>query len=311
MPVIGYLSARSPEDTAHLVEAFRRGLGETGFFEGHNVTIEYRWALGHQDRLPALAADLVQKPVTVLVSTGGEAAALAARAATSTIPIAFIIGGDPVKLGLASSYRRPGGNATGISILTATLEPKRLELLRELMPHVSTIGALLDPNFPPYEGQLRDLREAARALDLQVEELRASTDAEIDRAFEILAGQRIAALTVVAGPFFDTRREKLVAFAAHHAVPTMYHFREFPVTNFCRSGVRAISRQNCSSPITLTHSIKPIIEGKNVREPRNRVHREMFKRPAPPGRQALAPRAPEAVRPPKPRVLSRCQSSRL
>src|SRR5262249_17620825 len=127
MPVIGYLSARSPEDTAHLVEAFRRGLGETGFFESHNVTIEYRWALGHQDRLPALAADLAQKPVTVLVSTGGESAALAARAATSTIPVAFIIGGDPVKLGLAASYRRPGGDGTGIRILTATLEPKRLE----------------------------------------------------------------------------------------------------------------------------------------------------------------------------------------
>jgi putative tryptophan/tyrosine transport system substrate-binding protein len=201
LPVIGYLSARSPEDTAHLVEAFRRGLGETGFFEGHNVTIEYRWALGHQDRLPALAADLVQKPVSVLVSTGGESAALAAKAATSTIPIAFIIGGDPVKLGLAASYRRPGGNATGISILTATLEPKRLELLRELMPHVSTIGALLDPNFPPYEGQLRDLREAARSLDLQVQELRASTDAEIELAFETVARQRIAALTVVAGHF--------------------------------------------------------------------------------------------------------------
>ena len=167
--------------------------------------------------------------MTVLVSTGGESAALAAKAATSTIPIAFIIGGDPVKLGLAASYRRPGGNATGISILTATLEPKRLELLRELMPHVSIIGALLDPNFPPYEGQLRDLREAARALDLQVQELRASTDAEIDRAFETVARQRIGALTVVAGPFFDTRREKLVDLAVRHAVPTMYHFREFPV----------------------------------------------------------------------------------
>src|SRR5215831_6857626 len=142
MPVIGYLSARSPEDTAHLVEAFRRGLSETGFFEGHNVRIEYGWAFGHQDRLPALAADLVRKPVNVLVSTGGESAALAAKAATSTIPIAFIIGGDPVKLGLAASYRRPGGNATGISILTATLEPKRLELLRELVPHVSSIGAV-------------------------------------------------------------------------------------------------------------------------------------------------------------------------
>ena len=229
MPVVGYLSARSPEDTGHLVEAFRRGLSEAGFFEGHNVRIEYGWAFGQVDRLPELAADLVGKPVNVLVSTGGESAALAAKAATSTIPIAFIIGGDPVKLGLAASYSRPGGNATGISILTAALEPKRLELLRELMPHVSAIGALLDPNFPPYEGQLRDLREAARTLDLQVHELRASTDAEIDRAFETLARQRIAALTVVAGPFFDTRREKLVALAAHHALPTMYHFREFPV----------------------------------------------------------------------------------
>ena len=152
------------------------------------------------------------KPVTVLVSTGGESAALAAKAATSTIPIAFIIGGDPVKLGLAASYSRPGGNATGISILTATLEPKRLELLRELVPQASTIGALLDPNFPPYEGQLRDLREAARTLDLQVLELRASTDAEIDLAFETVARQRIGALTVAAGPFFDTRRDKLVDF---------------------------------------------------------------------------------------------------
>jgi ABC-type uncharacterized transport system substrate-binding protein len=227
MPVIGYLSARSPDDTAHLVEAFRRGLSEAGVVEGQNVTIEYRWALGQADRLPGLAADLVRKPVTVLVSTGGESAALAAKAATSTIPIAFIIGGDPVKLGLAATYSRPGGNATGISILTATLEPKRLELLRELVPQASTIGALLDPNFPPYEGQLRDLREAARALDLQVQELRASNEAEIDMAFEAVARQRIAALTVVAGPFFDTRRDKLVSLAARYAVPTMYHFREF------------------------------------------------------------------------------------
>ena len=227
MPVIGYLSARSPEDTTHLVEAFRRGLSEAGFVEGQNVTIEYRWALGQHDRLPGLAADLVRKPVTVLVSTGGESAALAAKAATSTIPIAFIIGGDPVKLGLAATYSRPGGNATGISILTATLEPKRLELLRELVPQASTIGAFLDPNFPPYEGQLRDVREAARALDLQVQELRVSTDAEIDLAFETVARQRIAAVSVAAGPFFDTRRDKLVTLAARYAVPTMYHFREF------------------------------------------------------------------------------------
>jgi putative tryptophan/tyrosine transport system substrate-binding protein len=227
MPVIGYLSARSPEDTAHLVEAFRRGLSEAGFVEGQNVTVEYRWALGQQDRLPALAADLVRKPVTLFVTTGGESAALAARAATPTIPIAFIIGGDPVKIGLAVSYSRPGGNATGISILTPSLEPKRLELLRELVPQASSIGVLLDPNFPPYADQLRDLREAGRALDLHLHELRASTDAEIDVAFETVARQRIAALMVTAGPFFDTRREKLVALAARHTVPTIHHFREF------------------------------------------------------------------------------------
>ena len=227
MPVIGYLSARSPEDTGHLVEAFRRGLSEAGFVEGQNVMVEYRWARGQQDQLPDLAADLVRKPVTVLVSTGGEAAALAAKGKTSTIPIAFIIGGDPVKLGLVANYKQPGGNATGITILTATMEPKRLELLRELVPHASTIGALLDPNFPPYEAQLRDLREAARALGLQVQDFRVSDDAAIDKAFETIASQKIGAVTVVAGPFFDTRRDKIVALATRHAVPTMYHFREF------------------------------------------------------------------------------------
>jgi putative tryptophan/tyrosine transport system substrate-binding protein len=228
MPVIGYLSARSPEDTAHLVKAFRRGLSEAGFIEGQNVTVEYRWALGQADRLPGLAADLIGKPVTLFVTTGGESAALAAKAATSTIPIAFIIGGDPVKLGLAATYNRPGGNATGISILTETLEPKRLELLRELVPQARTIGAFLDPNFPLHERQLRDVREAARALDLQVQELRVSTDADIELAFETVARQRIAAVLVAARPFFDTRRDKLVTLAARHAVPTMYAFREFP-----------------------------------------------------------------------------------
>jgi ABC-type uncharacterized transport system substrate-binding protein len=226
-PVIGYLSARSPDDTWHLVEAFRRGLREGGFVEGQNATIEYRWGLGEQERLAGLASDLVRKPVSVLVTTGGEGAALAAKAATSTIPIAFVIGGDPVKLGLAASFSRPGANATGISILTATLEPKRLELLRELVPQVSTIGAFLDPNFPPYEDQLRDLRAAAHTLDLQVHEFRCSTDAEIDLAFKTVVQRRVGAIMVTAGPFFDTRREKLVTLAAHYAVPTMYHFREF------------------------------------------------------------------------------------
>jgi putative ABC transport system substrate-binding protein len=227
MPVIGYLSARSPDDTAHLVAAFHRGLGEGGFVEGQNVTIEYRWALGQYDRLPALAAELVRRPVAIFATTGGEPAALAAKAATSTIPIVFLIGGDPVKVGLAASYNRPGGNATGMNILTATLEPKRLGLLRELVPQAATIGVLLNPNFPPAESQLRDLQEAARTIGLQIHVLDASTDRELDAAFETIAQQRIAALAVTADPFFDTRRNKLVTLAARHAVPTMYHFREF------------------------------------------------------------------------------------
>jgi putative ABC transport system substrate-binding protein len=227
MPVIGYLSSRSPDDTAHLVAAFRGGLGEGGFVEGQNVTIEYRWAHGQYDRLPALAAEFVRRPVDILATTGGEPAALAAKAATSTIPIVFLIGGDPVKLGLAASYNRPGGNATGMNILTATLEPKRLGLLRELMPQAATIGVLLNPKFQPAESQLRDLQEAAGTIGLQIHVLNAGSDRELDAVFETIAQQRIAALAVTADPFFDTRRDKLVALAARHAVPTIYHFREF------------------------------------------------------------------------------------
>ena len=227
MPVIGYLSARSPDDTAHLVAAFHRGLGEQGFVEGQNVTIEYRWALGQYDRLPAMVTELVRRPVTVLTATGGEPAALAAKAATSTIPIVFTVGGDPVKQGLVASYNRPGGNATGVSLLTSPLEPKRLGLLRELVPQATTIGVLLNPNLPQSGSQLSDVQEAARTINLQIRVLRASTDREIELAFETIATQRIRALAVTADPFFDTRREKLVALAARNAVPTMYHFREY------------------------------------------------------------------------------------
>ena len=226
MPLIGYLSARSPEDTAHLVAAFRRGLAENGYGEGQNVAIEYRWALGQVDRLPSLAAQLAGRPVAILVATGGETAALAAKAATSTIPIVFSMG-DPVKAGLAASYNRPGGNATGINLLTDTLEPKRLGLLHELVPQVATIGFLLDPNFPPAEAQSKDMQEAARAIGLQIHLLRVNTDREIEAAFETVAQHRIGALAVAASPFFDTRRNTLVALAARHAVPTMYHFREY------------------------------------------------------------------------------------
>src|SRR5262249_6173168 len=193
MPVIGYLSARSPDDTAHLVAAFRRGLGEQGFGEGQNVTIEYQWALGQYDRLAAMAAEFVRRPVTVLTTTGGEPSALAAKAATSTIPIVFAIGGDPVKRGLAARYNRPGGNATGVSLLTNPVEPKRLGLLHELVPQATTVGFLLNPTLPQSGSQISDVQEAARTLNLQVHILRASTDREIESAFESVAPQNIQA----------------------------------------------------------------------------------------------------------------------
>jgi putative ABC transport system substrate-binding protein len=227
LPLIGYLSSRSPDDTRHLLAAFLRGLGELGYVEGQGVMIEYRWALGQYDRLPAMAAELVGRPVAVLVATGGEPAALAAKAATSTVPIVFATGGDPVKLGLAASYNRPGGNATGINFMTATLEAKRLGLMHELLPHVVAVGALLNPDFPLAETQLQDLREAARTLHLQIHALRANTDRDIRAAFETVAQQHIGALVITAGPFFDTRRNELIALAARHAIPTMYQFREY------------------------------------------------------------------------------------
>jgi putative ABC transport system substrate-binding protein len=227
LTVIGYLSARSPDDTAHLVEAFRSGLNENGFVEGRNATIEYRWARGRYDQLPAMAVELAQRPVAILVSTGGEPAALAAKAATSTIPIVFAIGGDLVKLGLVASYNRPGGNATGVDILTNTLEAKRIGLLHELVPQASVIGVLLDPGNTPAVRQLSDIQEAAHALGLQSLVLQASTDRELDAAFETLAQERVLALTVAAAPFFDTRRDKLVALGQRYGIPTIYQFREY------------------------------------------------------------------------------------
>ena len=225
MPIVGYLSIRSSEN--YLAAAFRRGLAETGYVAGQTVAIEYRWAMGRYDRLPAMAAELAQRPVAVLATAGGEPAALAAKAATSIIPIVFAIGGDPVKQGLAASFNRPGGNATGISILTSTLEPKRLGLLHELVPQAKTIAILLNPNFQAFEGQERDVQEAARSLGVHIDVLRASSDRDIETAFETVARQGIAALAVGADPFFDTRRDKLVALAERQMVPTMYHFREF------------------------------------------------------------------------------------
>jgi ABC-type uncharacterized transport system substrate-binding protein len=228
MPVIGYLCARSPEDTTHLVEAFRRGLKETGFIDGQNVTVEYRWALGQYDRLPAMAAEFARRPVAIIVATGGDPAALAAKAASSTIPIVFVTG-DPVKAGLVASYSRPGGNATGINLLTTTMEPKRVGILHDLMPQASTIAVLVDPRFPTAGMQSRDIEEAAHAIGIQTEVFHASTDSEINAAFQSIAQRRLPALLVAGAPFFDTRRGNLIALAAQHKLPTIYQFREYAV----------------------------------------------------------------------------------
>jgi putative tryptophan/tyrosine transport system substrate-binding protein len=228
MPVVGFLNSRTPDDTAHLVAAFRRGLSEIGYVEGRNVTVEYRWGLGHYDRLPALAAELARWPVAVLASSGGDPAMLAAKAATSTIPIVFV-GGDPVQMGLAVSFRRPGGNATGISTLSDTLVAKRLGLLlHELVSQAAAIGMLVNPaDRGSGAQQTRELQEAARTIGLQIHVLQASTDSEIDTAFESMAQGHIAALIIGSDPFYDTRRDKLVGLAARNAVPAMYQSREY------------------------------------------------------------------------------------
>jgi ABC-type uncharacterized transport system substrate-binding protein len=225
MPLVGFLHARSPDHVAYQVAAFRHALAQNGYVEGQGVTIEYRFASGRYDQLPAMAAELARRPVAVLTAAS-DPAALAAKAATSSIPIVFLVGDDPVKLGLVASYNRPGGNATGMNILTAAMESKRLQLLHELVPRAETIGFVLNPNYALAERQLHDVQEAARLIGLRINVLRASHDREMDGVFETVVQQRIPALAVGADPFLDTQRDKMIAFAARHAVPTMYQFRE-------------------------------------------------------------------------------------
>jgi putative ABC transport system substrate-binding protein len=228
-PTIGFLNSGSANAYPDRIIAFHQGLRQLGYVEGENVAVDYRWAFGEYERLPALEAELVERRVSVLIATGGEPAALAAKSATSTIPIVFAIGGDPIKLGLVASYNRPGGNATGANILAAEMDGKRLGLLHELIPNAARVGLLLNPNFPAYSTQLNELQRAATIIGLQVEVLRANTDGEIDAAFEIASRKRVGALILAASPFFDTRRDKLVALATRHSLPTVYHFREFAV----------------------------------------------------------------------------------
>ena len=225
-PVIGYLSARSPDDAGTVLQAFLKGLGEAGFFDGQNVTIEYRWARGEYGRLPALAAEFVQRRVNVLATTGGEPSALAAKQATSTIPIVFVAG-DPVKAGLVESLNRPGGNATGSYIATSEMEQKRLSLLHELTPGVPLIGVLLNPNFADSARQMRELEEAARIIGRRLVVAKASNDEELNVAFALLLQQGIGALLVATDPYFDTRRDRIIAFAAQNRLPAVYQFREY------------------------------------------------------------------------------------
>jgi putative ABC transport system substrate-binding protein len=229
MPVIGFMSARSAEESGHLLEAFRRGLKEGGFVEGQNVAVEFRWAGGDYDRLPALAADLVSRRVNVITAVGGDPSPIAAKRATPTIPIVFGMGGDPVAAGLVESFNRPGGNATGFTLLTNLMEPKRLGLLREVAPGVAVVGALVNPNFPPSARQLQQIEEAARTVGQRIIVGNASTDAELDAGFASFVREGVGALLVAADPFFDTRRERIVAFAAQLRLPAIYQFREYAV----------------------------------------------------------------------------------
>ncbi len=226
MPVIGFLHLGSPDRFAHLVQAMRRGLNETGYVEGQNVAIEFRWAEGHSDRLPALAADLVRRQVAVIFATGGPPGVLAAKAATTTIPIVFI-SSDPLRFGIVTSLSRPGGNLTGMGLFTASMGAKRLELLRELVPAAAVIAFLINPAYPTAEAELEDMQEAARASGKQLSVLRVSSEKDFDATFATLSQQRAGALVVAADTLFNNWRDRLVALAARHAVPAIYFQREF------------------------------------------------------------------------------------
>ena len=223
LPTIGFIRANTPEKSVASVAAFRQGLSETGYVEKQNITIEYRWAAqGHYDQLPALAADLVRRKVSVIAATTAQAA-LAAKAATASIPIVFETGGDPIQLGLVASLNRPGGNITGVTQLSSELLSKRLGLLHDLLPAAAAIGFLVNPTYPGAESQARDLQDAARTLGLQMHVLNAGTEAEINTAFANFAKLRVG---VGAGPYAE-RAEQFVTLAARHALPTFYQYREY------------------------------------------------------------------------------------
>jgi putative tryptophan/tyrosine transport system substrate-binding protein len=230
MPVVGFLGSETSELWARRLRAFHQGLGETGYVEDRNVTIEYRWAEGHNDRLPALAADLVRRQVTVIVAPNSTPAALAARAATASIPIVFAVAVDPVEVGLIASLNRPGGNLTGITSLNVEVGPKRLELLHEVVPAATIVALLVNPTSPTLaESTTKNLGVTARMLGLQMHVLHASTEREFETVFASLLQLRAGALVIGADALFNSRLEQLAGLALRHAVPTVYQFREFPV----------------------------------------------------------------------------------
>ena len=228
MPVVGYLDVGSPEGSASIAAAFRRGLTRTGQVEGRNVAIEYRWADGHNDRLPELAADLVRHKVSVIATPGSTAAAVAAKATTATIPIIFAIGTDPVAAGLVAALNRPGGNVTGIVTLNAVVGPKRLELLNQVIPAANIVALLINPTNPVLsEPLLRDTQAAARKLGIQLHVVRASSDGEIEAAFAALHELKVSGLVIGSDQFFNSRTRQLAALALQHLLPAVYQYREF------------------------------------------------------------------------------------
>ncbi len=228
VPVVGFLNTGSAGPFAQYVAGLLKGLNESGFSVGRNVEIEYRWAEGHYDRLPALAAELVGRPANVIVASGGEPSGLAAKAATSNIPIVFLAGGDPVQAGLVSSLNRPTGNLTGISQFTYSLEAKRLGLLHELAATADPIAVLINQSNPNAPNQVRDLQEAAARAGIQLLLLPIDVGADLDPVFATLVEKRVNALLISADPFFNTRRAQIVALAARAKVPAMYEFRNLP-----------------------------------------------------------------------------------
>jgi putative ABC transport system substrate-binding protein len=226
MPVIGFMSARSPAEAASDLAAFRQGLGQTGYFEGKNVAIEYRWAEGRYDRMPGMAADLVARQVAVIAAAGGEPSGLAAKAATSTIPIVCTLGGDAVKAGLVSSLNHPGGNITGVTIIGLELAPKRVELAHLLVPDARALAALNNPKFPPAVTEMLDMQNAAHSLGLDITMLNASGESEIDAAFAALP-REAGALLINTDPLLLGQREQIVELAARHKIPTIYFLRDF------------------------------------------------------------------------------------